>query len=259
MLDRITPVILTLNESANIGRALSKLDWARDIVIVDSDSTDDTIAIAKSHPSCRIFSRAFDSHAAQWNFAISETAIGTEWILALDADYILSDALVVELSRLAPGSQVGGYEAGFIYCVDGRPLRATLYPPVTVLFRKRGACYWQDGHTQRVRIEGEKRRLAGHVFHDDRKSLDQWVRAQARYARIEAEKFHAPGWRPMRFNERLRQLRVVAPFAIFFYCLFYKLLILNGWPGIFYTLQRSFAELLLSLHLIRRDLSKRFG
>ena len=56
----------------NIARTLSCLSWARDVVVVDSHSTDATIDLAKGYPNVRLFSRAFDSHADQWNYAISQ-------------------------------------------------------------------------------------------------------------------------------------------------------------------------------------------
>lgn len=255
MIDDITPVILTLNEGANLARTLSSLAWAKDIVVVDSLSTDDTVKIANSNPAVRVVSRPFDSHANQWNFGIAETGIATGWVLALDADYVLSDALVDEIKSIRPEPQVRGYRARFVYCVDGNPLRGTLYPPVTVLFQRQGARFVQDGHTQRVQVEGKTAMLSNKIFHDDRKGLSRWLRSQQVYALIEAQKYLSPDWRPTRWTERLRSLRVVAPIAMLGYCLFVKLLILDGWPGIFYSLQRSYAELLLSLHLIAHDLA----
>lgn len=259
MINDVTPVILTLNEGPNLARTLSKLSWAREIIVVDSGSTDETLAIAASNPAVRVISRAFDGHANQWNFAVAQTGIGTPWVLALDADYVLSDALVDEIKSLRPDPEVHGYRVRFVYCVDGNPLRGTLYPPVTVLFRRQGAQYVQDGHTQRVHLEGSTRMLSNVIFHDDRKSLSRWLQSQRDYARIEAEKYLSPAWRPRRWTEFLRSLRVVAPLAMLGYCLFVKLLILDGWPGIFYSLQRSYAELLLSLHLIAQDLKRNKG
>jgi glycosyltransferase involved in cell wall biosynthesis len=256
-LDQIAAVILTRDEAPNIARTLEKLRWARQIVVVDSQSADDTVAIAGGFPNVRVVTRAFRSHADQWSFAVFDTGIDAEWILALDADYVLSDDLVEELRTLEPASGVDGYSARFIYCVDGRPLRATLYPPVTVLYRKAHARYWQDGHTQRVSVDGAVRALRGPIFHDDRKSLSSWVAAQDRYARIEAEKLSRPSTAAADWPERLRRTKVLAPFAMLAYCLFVKGLVLDGWPGVFYAFQRTFAELLLSLHLIRRALDRR--
>ena len=82
----ITPVILTYNEAANIGRSLERLTWAGQVVIVDSGSTDETLAIAGRFPNVRTVHRPFDSHARQWRFAVEETGISSDWLLRLDAD-----------------------------------------------------------------------------------------------------------------------------------------------------------------------------
>lgn len=254
-LDSITPVILTFDEAGNIGRTLSKLGWARDIVIVDSFSGDGTPAIVDRYSNTRLFRRKFDAHAQQWNFGIKETGIGTEWVLALDADYIVSEDLLREIRLLVPEADVAGYRASFRYCIEGHSLRATVYTPVTVLFRRERAIYEQDGHTQRVRVDGKIASLSGIIFHDDRKSLSRWVASQDRYMRLEAEKLLNADWSNLGWAGRIRKLRVVAPFAMLFYCLFLQGLVLDGRAGLFYSLQRAFAELLLSLHLLQHDLS----
>ncbi|HEX9555678.1 MAG TPA: glycosyltransferase, partial [Reyranella sp.] len=70
MLAEITPVILTYNEAANIGRSLERLTWARQVVIVDSGSTDETLSIAGRYANVRTVYRPFDTHARQWRFAV---------------------------------------------------------------------------------------------------------------------------------------------------------------------------------------------
>src|SRR6266545_5256332 len=106
MLDQITPVILTYNEAPNLERTMRQLTWAGDIVVVDSFSDDATTRIASSYPQARIAQRVFDSHRDQWNFGLNETAIKTPWVLALDADYVLTDELISELGSLNPESSV---------------------------------------------------------------------------------------------------------------------------------------------------------
>ena len=98
---------------------------------------------------------------------------------------------VEELKTLRPESNTQGYRAGFLYCINGRPLRGSAYPPLTVLYRRANAVYVQDGHTQRVEIKGEVRDLQSPLLHDDRKPLAQWLQSQARYMRIEAKKLAA--------------------------------------------------------------------
>src|SRR4026208_66795 len=135
-LHRITPLILTYNEAPNIARALGRLSWAREIVVVDSFSDDETCEIASSFPRVRVVQRTFDCHRNQWEFGIRETGISSPWVLALDADYVVSEAFVAELATIQPGAATAGYRANFVYCVKGRELRSGIYPPVTVLYRR---------------------------------------------------------------------------------------------------------------------------
>src|SRR4051812_41702318 len=117
MLDHITPVLLTFNEEPNIARTLDRLAWAKDIVVVDSGSTDGTLAILEKFTNVRVFDRRFDSHANQWRFATEETQIGTSWILRLDADYQVTDPLITELAGIDPNAPVNGYNISFDYAV----------------------------------------------------------------------------------------------------------------------------------------------
>ena len=253
MLNQITPLILTYNEEANIARTLSKLTWARNVVIVDSNSSDGTRAAAVAqHPGVKWFDRAFTQHSEQWNFGLEQTGIETEWVLALDADFVLTDALVDELARLAPDPDVGGYEASFVYCISGEPLRGAAYPPVVVLYRRAAGKYHQDGHTQRVRVAGAVKPLLHPILHDDRKPLSRWIASQIQYMRLEAEKLESTPASELTLADRARRMIVVAPPLMFLYCLIAKGGILDGWRGVYYALQRTTAELILSLNIIDR-------
>src|ERR1041385_9186314 len=114
MLDQITPLILTYNEAPNIARSLGALRWAREIVVVDSFSDDDTVAIASSFPNVRVVQRVFDNHRNQWEFGLKETGISTPWVLALHADYVVSGELVAEIENLKPADQTAAYRASFV-------------------------------------------------------------------------------------------------------------------------------------------------
>jgi glycosyltransferase involved in cell wall biosynthesis len=250
MLDQITPLILTYNEAPNIGRILERLTWARDIVIVDSFSDDDTVEIASSFPQVRVFQRAFDSHRNQWEFGLRETGIETPWVLALDADYVVTNEALAELKELRPDAETTGYRAKFTYCINGKRLHSGIYPPVTVLYRREAAAYVQDGHTQRLVVDGPVEELRATLLHDDRKPLRRWLNSQARYADLEAAKLMTTGREALNFKDRLRLWLVVAPAATLFYCLFVRLGIFDGWAGFYYAFQRSLAELMLSLYLL---------
>lgn len=252
MLNHITPLILTYNEAPNLGRTLERLSWARDIVVVDSLSTDDTRAIAARHPSVRVFERAFTTHAEQWNFGIEQTGITTDWVLALDADFVLTEDAIREIGALSPPQDVDGYRASFTYCIDGKPLRSAVYPPVTVLYRRTRATYQQDGHTQRVHVAGAVTGLSSRILHDDRKSLARWIGSQVTYMRLEAEKLATTPASSLGLVDRIRRWIIVAPPVIFLHCLLVRGGILEGWAGLYYALQRAAAELILSLSLAER-------
>jgi glycosyltransferase involved in cell wall biosynthesis len=249
MLDQITPLILTYNEAPNIARALGRLSWARDIVVVDSFSNDGTIEMAKLFPQVRVFQRAFDCHRDQWEFGLKDTGISTPWVLALDADYVVSDELKIELESLRPEPRTVGYRANFVYCIKGKELRSGIYPPVTVLYRREAASYVQDGHTQRVALEGAIEPLHAPIFHDDRKSLRRWFRAQTRYTELEAQKLRAADPAALDLADRLRRWRVIVPPAMLVYCLVVRGGILDGWAGFYYAFQRAMAEAMLSHRL----------
>ncbi|MFZ0844435.1 MAG: glycosyltransferase family 2 protein [Pseudolabrys sp.] len=254
MLANITPVLLTFNEAENIERALSRLGWAKDIVIVDSGSTDETLAIASKFPQVRIFHRAFDTHANQWRFAVETTAIQTTWILRLDADYELSTELISEMEQLREEAPVNGYRISFDYAIYSRKLKSSLYPPNTVLLRVGQFSVTDNGHTEKWLVDGPIENLRGRITHDDRKALSVWFAAQQRYASLEAE--HLLGADPAALSRsgRLRRMAWPAPMLVFFYVLLFKGCLLDGWAGWFYALQRLAAETMIALELIDRRL-----
>jgi glycosyltransferase involved in cell wall biosynthesis len=250
----VTGLVLTHNEAPNIARTLARLSWLEHVVVIDSESSDETPQIASTFPNVRVIARPFTSHAEQWNFGLQHAGIASEWVLALDADYVLTDAVIREIQGLDAGTEVSGYAASFDYCVEGRPLRGAAYPPVTVLFRRTRARYEQDGHTQRVRVDGAVVPLQAHILHDDRKSLTHWLSAQARYMRLEADKLTHAAPRTLGVVDQVRRWIVVAPPAMFLYCYLLRGGILDGRAGLFYALQRAASELILSLFLVRRML-----
>jgi glycosyltransferase involved in cell wall biosynthesis len=248
LLSEITPVVLTRDEEVNIGRTLGQLRWARQIIVIDSESTDRTREIAQSFPNVRVVVRRFDDFARQWSYALS--FVTTPWVLALDADYFVPDAFAAEVDALAPPPDVDGYEAPFLYAIDGRPLRGALYPPHAVLVRRSVASFSMDGHAYRIRVPGRLERLRQPLIHDDRKSLRRFIVRQKKYMRDEAAKLRATPWRALNTAGRIRKLRVVAPFAVVLHTLFVKRAIFDGKAGWRYAFERFLAEVILAQALI---------
>jgi glycosyltransferase involved in cell wall biosynthesis len=251
MLETIIPLILTYNEENNINRTLEKLKWASKIIVIDSYSTDKTLEILSQYPQVEVFSRKFDSFASQCNYGLSK--ITSEWVLSLDADYILTDDLIREITSLPIESDINSYSVRFKYCVFGKPLRGTLLPPRKVLYKREKAIYKDDGHAHKVVVQGKCSKLSAYIHHDDRKPLSRWLWAQDRYMVIESKKLLETPEHELSIGDRLRKRKILAPLIIFIYCLILKGAILDGWHGWYYTFQRVLAEILLAIHIIETE------
>ena len=251
MLEKITPLILTYNEAPNIERTLQRLTWAKEIIVIDSYSTDETLEVLHSFPQVQVFQRTFDSFAVQCNYGLGK--IATEWVLSLDADYVLTSELISEIKSLQIQSDLNSYSVKFKYCVFGKPLHGTLLPPRKILYNREKAVYQDDGHAHRVYVEGKSATLSSYIHHDDRKPLSRWLWAQDRYMIIEAKKLTQTPDNQISNGDRIRKQKILAPFIILFYCLILKGGILDGWHGWYYAFQRMLAETLLSIRLIELE------
>jgi glycosyltransferase involved in cell wall biosynthesis len=251
MLEKVTPLIITYNEAANIDRTLNQLTWAKEIIIIDSYSTDETLDIIAAYPQAKVIQNKFESFASQCNFGLSK--ITSEWVLSIDADYVLSQNLINEINLLSDNHDVNGYSIPFKYCVFGKTLRGTLYPPRKALYRRSKGIYKNDGHAHKVSIDGKIKSLTHCIYHDDRKPVTRWFNAEIKYAELEMKKLIETPPEQLSLVERIRLQKVIAPILVLVYCLIYKGCILDGWHGIYYASQRVLAELLLSIKLIENE------
>ncbi len=250
-LDQLTPLILTYNESPNIRRTLQALTWAKEIIVVDSFSSDETLDILHEYPQIRIFQRVFESFADQCNFGLSK--INTEWVLSLDADYLLTQELIEEIVNIPADTIVNSFSIKFKYCVFGKPLKGTLLPPRRVLYRSRSASYRNDGHGHRVDVNGTSQQLSSYIHHDDRKPLSRWLWAQDRYMVLETQKLLSTPVSELSLGDKIRRTKILGPIVVLLYCLFLKQGLWDGWHGWYYAFQRCLAEILLAIHLIEAE------
>jgi glycosyltransferase involved in cell wall biosynthesis len=245
---QLTGLILTFNEKENIGRTLEGLRWVSHIIVLDSFSSDETCNIASAYDNVRIVRRSFDSFAGQCNYGLS--LVETPWMLSLDADYVCSREFADEILALDDDKEVAGFSVAFRYCVFGYPLRNSIYPDRVILYRRELAAYHDEGHGHRVKVTGRLRSLRNKIDHDDRKPLSRWVISQDAYTRLEARHLLAADPQKLNPQDQLRLKIFCAPPVIFFYLLLGRGLILDGWRGWFYVMQRVVAECLLSLRIL---------
>ena len=103
----VTATVITFNEAANIQAALESLSWADEIIVVDSESTDDTVAIARKFTD-KVIVRPWPGYIAQKNFAAEQAA--HDWIFSLDADERVTPELAAEIKALV-GARTDGRRA----------------------------------------------------------------------------------------------------------------------------------------------------
>jgi len=253
LIDSITPMILTYNEEANIERTLEGLNWAKQILVIDSFSTDRTLEILKKNPRVVILQRKFDNFAHQCNFGLEN--IKTEWVLSLDSDYLITPNWLIEAQKLSTNERYSAYKIPLKFCIHGKELISSILPPRICLYKKSSAQYTMDGHGHKVIINGEISNFSNPILHDDRKIISVWFKNQITYAEKETEKLLKSNFKDLSISDKIRRLYVVAPFTVFTYSLLFKFGFLDGWRGWHYALQKAFFELVLSISLLDKKIS----
>lgn len=258
-LSLITPVILTFNEEANVGRTLESLKGFPRIVVVDSASIDRTEEISRSYPNVAWFVNEWRDFRGQWDFALRKTGIESAFVLALDADMSLPPELIPELVDLASRDDVDGGLIGFDYHIRGVPLAASLYPPQLRLLRLSKARVGQSGHAHLLEVAGTVFRLSARLVHDDRKPLERFVSAQLRYSAVELPRLFSDDASARRLKSRLRRSFPFAPALVWLLAWVRAGGPFRGEAARRYALERLIYEALLRWRVEDTKLAKRLG
>lgn len=191
----ITATIITLNESANLARALDSVRWADEIVVVDAESTDDTVAIARRYTN-RVIVRPWPGYVDQKNFAASQAS--HDWVFSLDADECVTPALAAEVATvLAAGPRHAGFRVPRVSYYLGRWVRSTDWYPdyqLRLYDRRRGRFAGRYVH-ESVRVEGEAGRLRGELQHYSYRDVSDHLRTIDRYSTLAARQMFEQGRR----------------------------------------------------------------
>ena len=221
----LSATIITHNESANIARVIRSLSCADEIVVIDSNSTDDTREIA-SRLGARVIRHAFEGFAAQKNFSSEQAK--HDWILSLDADEELDDkaqAALVEWKRSEP-SAAGFQFARRAHYLGRWILHSGWYPDYKLRLFDRSRGSWQGAFVhESVGVNGAVTTLPGDILHYTCNSLEEHL------ARIEFYT-HLAAIEMFERNERVSLLRrALAPPWIFLNTYFLRLGLLDGPQG----------------------------
>ena len=191
----VTATVITYNEAANIRAALESLSWADEIVVVDSESTDDTVSIARTFTD-KVIVRPWPGYVEQKNFAAAQAA--HDWIFSLDADERVSPELSRELTALiARGPAAAGYRVPRVTFHLGRWIRSTdWYPDYQLRFYDRRRGRWTGRHVhESVKVDGPSEDLRGELQHYAYRDLAHHFQTMDRYTPLAAKQMFEEGRR----------------------------------------------------------------
>ena len=187
---RLSVTIVAWNEEERLRACLESVAWADEIVLVDGESTDKTVALAREFTD-RVWVRSWPGFAAQKNFAL-EQATG-DWVLALDADERVTPELHARIARIladdaARQPVADGYALPRKNVFWGRWVRhGGLYPDYQLrLFRRRLGRFLADAVHESVQVEGRVERLGEALLHHSYRSLEDFVQRSNRYSTLAA-------------------------------------------------------------------------
>ena len=221
----VSVLVLTYNEEENLPRCLDSVDWADDVLVLDSFSTDRTAEVARAR-GARVLQRAFDTFAGQRNYGLDEGAPRHPWVLHLDADEVVPDDLRDELVAIAGGEGAAGappaYRVASKMMFQGRWLEhAGMYPAYQVRFGLRDRLrFVQVGHGQREDLPPEEVGTLEHALehYSFSKGLHEWFAKHNRYSTDEAaEALRQAGgdldWAGLGSSDRTRRRRALKALA----------------------------------------------
>jgi len=233
----LSVAIITLNEEANIARTLRSVEFADEVIVLDSGSTDRTLEIAASFPNVKVATQPWKGFAAQKNDAI-ERCTGA-WVLSLDADERLSDELQAEIRALLPHNPDAD-----AYLLRRRNLflrrwirRGGYYPDAKLrLFRRNAANFAPPSRFsdrpvhETIAFDGRLETLNYDIIHHVYPTIETCLDQMDRYSTLGAELLVERGevsqsWGPILWNI------VVLPQFIFLWKFFFRLGFLDGREG----------------------------
>ncbi|UQZ88519.1 beta-1,4-glucosyltransferase [Deltaproteobacteria bacterium Smac51] len=187
----LSVIILTGNESRNITDCVASVRGADEVVVVDDESSDDTVELA-TRAGAKVIRHKLDNFADQRNFALTQTT--GEWVFFLDADERFSPGLMDSIRAHMDNRQgMAGSVVRRNFAFGQRHRFGPLKPDrVTRLFPA-GTVYWDGLVHERPVFEINSAHLHGHLEHLTYSTWDQYINKQLRYADLWAREKHAVG------------------------------------------------------------------
>ena len=172
---RLSIVLITRNEAANIAACLESVAWADEIVVVDSGSSDETVAICGRYGAKVQVTSDWPGFGPQKNRAV-DLATG-DWLLSIDADERVTPELRAEIEQVLAAPDGDAYEMPRLSSYLGQPMRHGGWWPdhVTRLFRRGAARFSEARVHETVIVQGRTGRLRNHLVHYSFRTVEQVV------------------------------------------------------------------------------------
>lgn len=260
----ISVLIATRNEEENLPRCLEPLrDWADEVVVVDSQSTDDTVAIAESFGAEVIQFHYRGGWPKKRQSAMDNFDFNNEWILLLDADEILLDPIKQEIERAIQSNQFDGYWLKFQLYFLGRQLKHGGFDLWKLFLFRTGHGHYERRFEQHntkmsdieihehIVVNGPVGKLRNPVRHENWNSLYRYIEKHNEYSEWEAQVYHngqEGELPPSLFGNQAQKRRWLKnklvrlpgfPLLTFCYHYFFRLGLLDGRPGLIYCVLKS--------------------
>ena len=191
----MTVTVITKNEADALADALRSVAWADEIIVVDAESTDDTVAIARRFTD-RVYVRAWNGYVEQKNHAASLAS--HDWILSLDADERVTPQLAEEIRNvMTAGPSANAYRMPRVSFYFGRWMRTTdMYPDFQLRLYDRRKARWQGKYVhESVRADGAVAYLKNELQHFPYRDLSEHLIRMDRYTTLAARQMHEEGRR----------------------------------------------------------------
>jgi len=183
----LSVTIITLDEEDRLRNCLESVAWADEIVVIDAESTDKTVEIAREFTD-RIWTRPWPGFAAQKNFALDQAT--QPWVLSLDADERVSPDLRMAIQEVcAHDHGAAGFSIPRKNIFWGSWVRhGRLYPDYQLrLFRRGSGRFVEHSVHESVKVDGPVRRLYAPLTHESYRDLKEFVSRANRYSTLAAQ------------------------------------------------------------------------
>ena len=192
---KLTVTVITHNEAPHLGAALESVSWADEIIVIDSQSTDETVATARRY-TANVEVREWAGYGTQKNYA--QERASHDWILSIDADERVTPDLAQEIQALlGSGPRAEGYRISRVSHYLGRWIRSTdWYPDYHVRLYDRRTARWSEQKVhESIECRGRVETLRGELLHYPYRDISEHLTKIDRYTTLVAEQWAAEGRR----------------------------------------------------------------